>query len=297
MQGPIENALMLTAAGNAFLAGRDIAGFWPDAPTFKFLKLCEFRLPPPSGNERMSIRLWPPIRWNGSRRQKANCRGYRLHSTQRQRGPNQQIDTPDRMLAALRRRRSALPDRGGRRTQLGALGRLPSPWRSQRSRSQDLALHAYPAGHGSGEGDRTGPAAVSARKSAYVRCPQSKPTRASRNTTRSRTALPAPAPRWKARRRDEWPHVREIVRYTGFDDRQLNVLHAINHAWVFGGMGSWNDLGGGPTLRRSVGEALQRAQRLHRGARQFDLPRLSAAQTQARHAPARGSPARRRRHG
>jgi hypothetical protein len=50
----------------------------------------------------------------------------------------------------------------------------------------------------------------------------------------------------EGRRKDPWPHEREIVRYTGFDERQLNVFHAINHAWVFGGMGSWNDLGGGP---------------------------------------------------
>jgi hypothetical protein len=44
----------------------------------------------------------------------------------------------------------------------------------------------------------------------------------------------------------EAPWLKDVIRYTGFDQRQLGVLQAINHAWVFGGMGSWNDTGGGP---------------------------------------------------
>ena len=43
MQGPIENALMLVAAGNAWLAGKDIGAFWPEADTFRYVGLCEFR--------------------------------------------------------------------------------------------------------------------------------------------------------------------------------------------------------------------------------------------------------------
>ena len=80
MQGPIENALMLVAAGNAQLAGRDITGFWPDAPTFKFLKRCEFRLPPASGNDKDDFPLVAadPMDWFDL--QQANCGGYRLHA-------------------------------------------------------------------------------------------------------------------------------------------------------------------------------------------------------------------------
>jgi hypothetical protein len=44
---------------------------------------------------------------------------------------------------------------------------------------------------------------------------------------------------------DEAPWLDELVRYTGFNQRQLSILRAIKHAWVFGGMGSWNDTGGG----------------------------------------------------
>jgi hypothetical protein len=35
------------------------------------------------------------------------------------------------------------------------------------------------------------------------------------------------------------------ARYTGFDPRRLSIMSAAGRASVFGGMGSWNDLGGG----------------------------------------------------
>ena len=51
-----------------------------------------------------------------------------------------------------------------------------------------------------------------------------------------------------------WPD----ARYTDFDTRQLQVLAAMSHASVFGGMGSWNDLGGGEDYDR-VSQALYEA--------------------------------------
>ncbi|MEQ1782722.1 MAG: hypothetical protein ABMA14_15265, partial [Hyphomonadaceae bacterium] len=50
----------------------------------------------------------------------------------------------------------------------------------------------------------------------------------------------------------------EDARYTGFDAKQLMVLTALGAASVFGGMGSWNDLGGGETYDR-VSHALYEA--------------------------------------
>ena len=43
--------------------------------------------------------------------------------------------------------------------------------------------------------------------------------------------------------------------YTGFDPRRLSIMSAARRASVFGGMGSWNDLGGGEARDR-VSEAL-----------------------------------------
>ena len=39
--------------------------------------------------------------------------------------------------------------------------------------------------------------------------------------------------------------VSSLRRYAGLNDEQIRVLQAVSHAWVFGGMGSWNDTGGG----------------------------------------------------
>jgi hypothetical protein len=55
---------------------------------------------------------------------------------------------------------------------------------------------------------------------------------------------------------EDAPWVADIMRYSGFDAGQLNVLQAINHAWVFGGMGSWNDLGAGGERYDDLSERL-----------------------------------------
>src|SRR5262249_8290866 len=101
MNGPIETALMLVAAGNAYLAGRDIRGFWPDAPTFKFMRLCEFRLPPPSGKDADDYPLvaGDPIEWFESL--KGRRAGLRLLYGPSVRGPDQQTDVSDRMLSGF----------------------------------------------------------------------------------------------------------------------------------------------------------------------------------------------------
>jgi hypothetical protein len=245
MQGPIENALMLVAAGNAQLAGRDISGFWPDAPTFKFLKLCEFRLPPPSGNESDEFPLIAadPLEWFAL--QKASCRGYRVHSTQRQRGPNQQTDTPDRMLAAF--------VGGGSRFLIEAVGQINSEFwegfhrvgdRNDPDRRIWLCTHIL---QGMTPTKDVEPAQLSsALENLRAALPAIEAhARAEKYDTFADCFARASAA-LAGERQDPWPHIVEIARYTGFDERQLNVLHAINHAWVFGGMGSWNDLSGGP---------------------------------------------------
>ena len=97
MQGDINNALMLTAAGNRFLAGRYIAGFWPDAQTFTFLKACEFRVPDDS--EEGALRAADPMAWFASLRPWA--KGLRLHHMTRPLEANQMPGIAPRMLVAF----------------------------------------------------------------------------------------------------------------------------------------------------------------------------------------------------
>ena len=257
MQGPTENALMLTAAGNAFLAGRDMRGFWPDAPTFQFLKLCEFRLPPPSGNDadEYPLRASDPLAWFATL--KPWCKGLRLHFTKHKRGPNQQIDAPDRMLAAF--------VGGGPRWLIEAVGEIESElWegfhrlgdRQDPDRRIWLCTHVLqgkiatkdvvPARFPEALDDLR--AALPAIE-AYAR--EEKYDNFADCFTRAREAL-------DGSKVEAAPWVDDLVRYTGFDQRQLGVLMAINHAWVFGGMGSWNDLGGGERYDE-VSEALYNA--------------------------------------
>jgi hypothetical protein len=177
--------------------------------------------------------------------QQASCRGYRLHSTQRPRGPDQQTDTPDRMLAVF--------VGGGPRFLIEAVGEVNSElWegfhrlgdRNDPDRRIWLCTHILQG-------------MVPVKEVEVVQLPT-----ALENFRTALTAIEAYARSEKydtfadcfarasdaleGKRKDAWPHVSDVVRYTGFDERQLNVLHAINHAWVFGGMGSWNDLSGGP---------------------------------------------------
>lgn len=63
-----------------------------------------------------------------------------------------------------------------------------------------------------------------------------------------------------------WPaqgYYLDFERWGGFDARRMRILAAVTHAWVFGGMGSWNDVGpDGPETERlfaalqTVGAAL-----------------------------------------
>jgi hypothetical protein len=244
MQGPTENALMLVAAGNAFMAGRDISGFWPNAPTFQFLKLCEFRLPPASGNDADEYPLVASDPMEFFALQKQNCRGYRLHHTVRKRGPSQQIDAPDRMLTAF--------VGGGAQWLIEAVGEFNSElWegfhrlgdRDDPDRRIWLCTHIMQGMMPVKESEPVGlDEALSDLRvtlpdiEAYAR--EEKWDNFADCFARAREALDGKA-------KDKSPWTSDIIRYTGFSQHQLNVLQAINHAWVFGGMGSWNDTGGG----------------------------------------------------
>src|SRR5689334_7069274 len=229
MQGPTENALMLVAAGNAYHAGRDISGFWPDAPTFQFLKLCEFRLAPKSGNDADEYPLVAADPLEFFALHKRNCRGYRLHHTSRKRGPNQQIDAPDRMLTAF--------VGGGAQWLIEAVGEVNSElWEG---------FHRL--------GDRDDPDRriwlCTNIMQGMMPVKESEPVGLAEALSDLRVTLPdieayARDEKWEnfadcfararhaieGKSKDEAPWAADIVRYTGFNPQQLNVLEAINHA-------------------------------------------------------------------
>ncbi|MEQ1782730.1 MAG: hypothetical protein ABMA14_15305, partial [Hyphomonadaceae bacterium] len=101
MNGHVYHQLMLTCAGNMFLRGGDVSGFWPNADAYRFDKSCEFRTPPQQDGAKDDFPLVAadPLQWFATL--KADALGLRLHHLKRVRGPDQTLDTPDRMLAGM----------------------------------------------------------------------------------------------------------------------------------------------------------------------------------------------------
>ena len=242
MQGPTENALMLVAAGNAYLAGRDIAGFWPNAPTFTFLKVFEFRQGPASEGyeDEYPLVAADPIAWFQSL--KSWCTGLRLHHAVRRRGPDQQIDAPDRMLTAF--------VGGGAQWLIEAVGKPNSQiWEG---------FHRFGDRHDPDQkiwvctnilqGEM--PAADSepqdmdvALADLHVALPEIEAFARTNGLENFANCFANAQAVLASASAEVLPWVESVRRHTGFSDHQLKVLMAINHAWVFGGMGSWNDLG------------------------------------------------------
>ena len=244
---------MLTAPGNRYLASHDITGFWPDAPTFKFMALCEFRTLPASGKDAddYPLRATDPMSWFTSL--KPWCKGLRLHYTESVRGPHQQSDTRDRMLVGF--------VGGGPRWLIEAAG-------------QDRS-ELWQGFHRFGERGDAKPWLCTNILQAEIDPADSEPVELHVALSDLRTVLPeieayardegyanfadcfASASQALASKTvEDTPWLPDIRRYPGFSDAQLRVLQAVNHAWVFGGMGSWNDLGAGGERYDSLSERL-----------------------------------------
>jgi hypothetical protein len=255
MQGPVENALMIVCAGNAFLRGDDVGGFWPDAQTFKFLELCEFRLPPPSGEDADEYPLLAPdpMAWFASLRPWS--RGLRLHCVPRPRAANQTTDTPDRMLVAF--------VGGGPRWLIEAVGDGRSEvWEGfHRIGDQKAAdgriWRCTHVKQGEINPDDVDPPnlmivirllrEVLVEIEAYARA--EKLDGFADCFARASHAL-------KAEDVEDYPWSADVLRWTGFHKMQLRWLQAIKHAWVFGGMRSWNDIGGKGEVYEELSERL-----------------------------------------
>jgi hypothetical protein len=77
VQLPILRSLALVAVGNAAFAGRDVSAFWPGDPLFRYTKSLDFMTPRDAGP--LARAAANPVSWF-SKLRKRGCRGFRLHN-------------------------------------------------------------------------------------------------------------------------------------------------------------------------------------------------------------------------
>lgn len=234
MQLPVLRALALTGVGNAALGGRDVSGFWPDASIFQFTKACDFVIPHDDGAE--SVASPNPLAWFDAL--KPWCAGLRLHVALRPLQPGQ-MPLPEHITVGF--------VGGGPRWLIEAVGagrsqvwegfdrlldrRAPDRkiWASRyllRGETKPQALSAQPLALAREElDDVLAPIEALARDlgaEVFAEC-----------FARARAVLGGEG---QASRDD-------FLNYAEFNAEACALLAAVQHAWVFGGMGSWNDIG------------------------------------------------------
>ena len=234
MQGPIAQALALTCVGNAYLRGEDVAGFWPDASVFRFSKSCDFR---EVDGDRDELIAADPLAWFETLRSR---RGLRLHTAPRPRGPQQTIPISERqsvgfvgggpawIIEAAGAERSALWQGYDR------LGDRNDPQQKIWLNTYLRSAETLPATHR----QMTLPDASRALNQALVEI-----------ETMARLVAPAWSETFIAAReilnteKPDAGYYSDIADCARFSAEQRQMLGAVSAGWVFGAMGSWNDIG------------------------------------------------------
>ncbi|WP_395646618.1 hypothetical protein [Terricaulis sp.] len=239
MQGPVAQALLLACAGNAFLSGRDLTGFWPDSVVFKFSRSCDFRVVDGDADRLLAP---DPLAWFETLR---GVRGLHLHHAPRPRAPGQTLAVEERMMAGfvgggpawlievVGEGRSMLWqgfDRLGDRNDPERKIWLNTYLRVGETEPQEYA--AQPLAEACADLDHAllEIGAVAARMQ-YGNW--------SDVFAAARASLSAPGDHF---------FYRDFERYAGFGPVQQGLLAAATGGSVFGGMGSWNDVGPCPEL-------------------------------------------------
>ncbi len=234
MQGPIAQALALSSVANAFLRGKDVSGFWPDATVFRFSKSCDFRK---LEGERDELIASDPMAWFETLR---TSRGLQLHAAPRPRAPRQTVPINERqsvgfvgggpawIIEVVGARRSALwqgYDRLGDKNEPQHKIWLNTYLWSGASQPQSQARTSLTgAAHALDEALNEIGALAADIAPAW-----------SETFASARAILNGDRP-------DIGYHA-DIAAYAGFTAQQRRILGAATLGWVFGGMGSWNDVG------------------------------------------------------
>jgi hypothetical protein len=248
----------MVATGNAALAGRDVSGFYPSDPLFRYTASLDFMTPRESeGLKHVSN---DPNVWFGKLKAR-RCRGLRLHNAPMQQ--NQKLGHIDERLL------------------VGMVGGGPR-W---------LIEAVYPDRSELWEGfDRVGDKNAADKKiwlSAYILIGEADtPKEVDANIKGAAIDLRDALISVEAVAREipgqpfadafvaarealdgkDLPSPLEFLRFTQMKPEAVRLLKAAGRGWVFGAMGSWNDLGVEPALKpryeaasKALFTALQRA--------------------------------------
>lgn len=238
MQGNTAQALALTCVGNAALRGRDASNFWPGADVFKHSKRCEFRDVSRGGDVLVAV---DPSAWFAMLRGK--YRGLRLHTAPRPRGPQQSIPIEEResvgfagggpawLIEVVGETNSVLWqgfDRLGDRDDPDQKIRLTAYLRRGESQSLDATVVSLPLM--AAELD----AALADAQAFAVEMKRDMPELAwGAVFSEARAALNADNP---------IPPYYALDAFTDLSLEQRRLWLCCVQGWVFGGMGSWNDM-------------------------------------------------------
>lgn len=241
MQMPVLRAVAMTAVGNAALAGKDVSAF-SKSGLWRFNKSVKFVLPRGGLADDQVAR--DPVAWfawlaaNG-------CRGLRLHTAPMEQQPGRLNHINERMLVgfvgggprwlieAVEQGASKLWesfDRIGDRNEADHRIWLTTFARLAETAPQDLADANVVAARAELE---TALADISALAHKFESGPFSRIFDESLTVLRGGELTPASI---------------DFIDLTELDDEARRVLVVCQEAWVFGGMGSWNDTGPGSDL-------------------------------------------------
>jgi len=230
MQGQIAQILGLAIHANAFLQGRDIGAFWPDATFFHFCRSVRFLAGERDGGE--VERAADPTAW--LRGLGARCRGVRVRSLEpleKGRG-----DRPD-MAFIDRGPLWRLAETGGERSVSWRPEWSVSGQEADADRPWSVAYHGIANGAGAaGPGLELGPAGQGLAEAlqAIARFAERRGSAHARSFREALDCLSSEAPRLP-------PHYLDLAPPEFLSPPARRLLAASQIAWVFGGMGAWDD--------------------------------------------------------
>jgi hypothetical protein len=235
--GPVAQALALTSVGNAALRGCNVVGFWPEALVFRFSKSCDFRS---VEGERDELIAADPLAWFEMLRAQ-KCRGLRLHQRPRRRGPKQTLPVSDRMLAGF--------VGGGPAWLIEQLGAGDSAiWQGvdrlgdRREPARKIWLHTYLREPAIAQQGDAAPPISQAFADLAAALAQIEALAARMGLGGWAEVFSSASARLAGAGAADDALAGDFKRYAGYSDEHCRLLAASSAGWVFGAMGSWNDI-------------------------------------------------------